>query len=66
MRQKEPKEPPSLCSDFFFFLIYLLGFTPCKAGQPLRGMVLPEKKSKKGLQATENLFRKNLRLKNVC
>ena len=38
-----------------------MGFTPCKAEQPLRGMQLQEKKHKKDqLQGTENLFRKNL------
>ena len=31
--------------NFFFFL--KLGFTPCKAEQPLRGMELQEKKHKK-------------------
>ena len=30
----------------YFFL--KLGFTPCKAGQPLRGMELQEKESQKG------------------
>ena len=32
------------CITFFFFL---LGFTPCKDEQPLRGMELQEKKHKK-------------------
>ena len=40
-----------------------MGFTPCKAEQPLRGMELQEKKAQKRLQYTENLFRKNLQLK---
>ena len=31
--------------DFFFF--FKLGFTPCKAEQPLRGTELQEKKHKK-------------------
>ena len=47
----------------FFFK---LGLTPCKAEQPLRGMELQEKKAQKRLQDTENLFRKNLQLKDVC
>ena len=48
-------------TDFFE-----LGLTPCKAEQPLRGMELQEKKAQKRLQDTENLFRKNLQLKDVC
>ena len=37
------------------------------AEQPLRGMELQEKKkSQKRLQDTENLFTKNLQLKDVC
>ena len=43
-----------------------MGFTPCKAEQPLRGMELQEKKAQKRLQNTGNLFRKNLQLKDVC
>ena len=43
-----------------------LGFTPCKAEQPIRGMDLQEKEGKKRLQHTENMFRKNLQLKDVC
>ena len=42
-------------------LFFKLGFTPCKAEQPLRGMELQE--AQKRLQDTENLFRKNLQLK---
>ena len=49
--------------EFFFF--FKLGFTPGKAEQPLRGMELQETKQKR-LQDTENLFRKNLQLKDVC
>ena len=41
-------------------------FTPCKAEQPLRGMELEEKEAPKRLQHKENLFRKNLQLKDVC
>ena len=52
---------------FFYFLFFSLGFTPCEAEQPLRGMELQEKKkAQKRLQATENLFKKNLQLKDVC
>ena len=40
--------------------------TPCKAEQPLRGMELQGKKAQKWFQDTENLFRKNLQLKDVC
>ena len=35
----------TLCKNVFF--IFLLGFTPCKAEQPLRGMELQEKNHKK-------------------
>ena len=45
--------------------IFKLGFTPCNAEQPLRGMELQEKKHKKTLQDTENLSRQNLQLKDV-
>ena len=31
----------------FFLYIFKLGFTPCKAEQPLQGMELQEKKHKK-------------------
>ena len=31
-----------------FLFIFYLGFTPCKAEQPLRGMVLQEKGAQKG------------------
>ena len=40
-----------------------MGFTPCKAKQPLRGIELQEKEAHKD---TGNLFRKNLQLKDVC
>ena len=53
-------------SLFPFFFFFLLQFTPCKAEQPLRGMELQEKKAQKILQATENLFKRNLQLKDVC
>ena len=41
---------------------FKLGFTPCKAEQPLQGMQLQGKKSTKRLKHTGNLFRKNLHL----
>ena len=47
-------------------IFFELGFTPCKAEQPLQGMELQEKKHKKRLQDKENLFKKNLQLKDVC
>ena len=46
-----------------YLFIYILGFTPCKAKQPLRGMKLQEKESQKH---TGNLLRMNLQLKNAC
>ena len=42
-----------------------LGFTPCKAEQLLQGMEL-QKRSTKRLKHTENPFRKNLQLVDVC
>ena len=45
---------------------FKLGFTSCKAKQPLHGMELQERKHAKRLQDTENLLRKNLQLKDVC
>ena len=51
----------------FFLFFFKLGFTPCKDEQPLGGMELQEKKkAQKRLQDRENLFRKNLQLKDVC
>ena len=47
----------------FFYYYYQLGFTPCKAEQPLRGMELQEKETQKRLQHTGNMFRNNLQLK---
>ena len=47
------REPKPVCPNqwgeqgFFLFFLLLLGFTPWKAEQPLRGMVLQEKKHKK-------------------
>ena len=45
-------------------LFFLLGFTPCKAEQPLRGMELQGKEAHKKIAG--NQFRKNLQLKDVC
>ena len=42
-----------------------MGFTPCKAEQPLRGMELQEKRSLEILKHTGNLFGTNLWLKDV-
>ena len=42
-----------------------LGFTPCKAEQPLRGMELEQKKHKRDYRI-QRMFRKNLLLKDVC
>ena len=60
--------PQSDFLQFFFCFFFKLGFTPCKAVQPLRGMELQERKKKaqKRLLDTENLFRNNLQLKDVC
>ena len=56
-------------SNFIFFSVFSfffkLGFTPCKAEQPLRGMEVQEKKDPKRLKHTGNLFRKNLQVKYV-
>ena len=35
------------------FLFFLLGFTPCKAEQPLQGMELQEKKAQKDYSTQE-------------
>ena len=32
---------------FLFFFVFKLGFTPCKAEQPLQGMELQEKETQK-------------------
>ena len=45
---------------------FSLGFTPCKAEQPLQGMKFREKKAQKRSLATKNVYRKNLQLKDVC
>ena len=42
-----------------------LGFTICKAEQPLQGMELQEKQAQK-IKAYRNLLQKNLQLKGVC
>ena len=43
-----------------------MGFTPCKAEQPLQSMELQEKEARKKLNHSGNLFRKNLQLTGVC
>ena len=53
------KKKFSFCVLFFF----KLGFTPCKAEKPIRGMELQE--AQKRLEDTENQFRKNLQ-KDAC
>ena len=58
---KSTMRTPKQCErpvHFFFLLLFF--FLICKAEQPLRGMELEEKKHKKRLQDTENLFRKYL------
>ena len=57
---------PTLFSCFAWTVFFKLRFTSCKAEQPLPGMELQEKEAQKILQDTENLFRKNLQLKDVC
>ena len=52
--------------DSYKRFFFLLGNTPYKAEQPLRGMELQEKEAWKRLKHTGNLFRKNLQLKDVC
>ena len=42
-----------------------LGFTLCRAEQPLRGMELQEKEAPKDYSIQE-MFRKNLEPKDVC
>ena len=37
-----------------FSFFFKLGFTPCKAEQPLRGIELQEKEAQKRLQDTED------------
>ena len=49
--------------EFFF----QLGFTPCKAEQPLHGVHgVSGKRSTKRSKHKGNLLRKNLQLKDVC
>ena len=49
-----------------YLIFFKLGFTPCKAEQPIQGMELHEKEAQKKLKHTGNLFRKNLQLIGVC
>ena len=44
--QRQVDQPNTNDSVLFFFFFYL-GFTPCKAEQPLQGMVLQEKETQK-------------------
>ena len=50
---------------YIYIYIYKLGFTPCKAEEPLQGMELQEKNSKR-LKNTVNLLKKTLQIKGVC
>ena len=43
-----------------------LRFTPSKAQQPLRHEVARKRSTKRSLKHTENLFKNNIRLKDVC
>ena len=64
---QHPRKSPMLFQlEDYQLIFFYLGFTPCKAEHPLRGIKLQEKKGKKRLQHTKNLFRKNLQLKDVC
>ena len=62
----------SFCFKLFFDLLSLkkfffyLRFNLCKAEQPLQGMELQEKEAEIDWGHRENLFRKNLQLKDVC
>ena len=51
--------------EVFFFFNWDF-FLIEKAKQSLRGMELQERKHEKREQDTENMFRKNLQLKDVC
>ena len=55
-------------SKLFFFFFFKLGFSPCKADQPLKVMALQEKEaqSTKRLKHRGNLIRKKLQLTGVC
>ena len=45
---------------FSFVIFFKLGFTPCKAEQPLQHMKLQKKRNTKRLRDTGNLIRKSL------
>ena len=45
-----------------FIIIFKLGYTSCKAEQPLQGINIKAKR----LKLTGNLLRKSLKLKGVC
>ena len=51
--------------DVLYCLSLKLGFTPCKAEQPTTRHGVTRKEAQKRLQVTENLFRKNLQLKDI-
>ena len=42
-----------MCHFYIFLFFFLLGFTPCKAEQPLRGMELQEKEAQKDYSIQE-------------
>ena len=52
----------------YFFFFFKLGFSPCKADQPLQVMALQEKEaqSTKRLKHKGNLIEKKLQLTGVC
>ena len=54
-----------LVSQYLKGIFFKLGFTPCKAEQPVQGMELQEKETQKN-KHTGNLFKKNLQFKDVC
>ena len=41
--------------NFFLFFIFKLGFTPCKAEQPLQGKELQEKETQKDDQSIQEI-----------
>ena len=61
---KESVAPSSSTFQLEEWLFFQLGFTPCKPKQPLHGVT--RKEAQKRLQNTENLFRRNLQLKDIC
>ena len=49
-----------------YYIIFKLGFIPCKAEQPLRGMKLQEKKDKKTETHRKSVFQKPTAKKGAC